>query len=225
MFKNKNMFIKVLGSFAFALAFIAVAPGNASADTYSLINSNTTLRVGSKGESVRALQHIMASSRDIYPSAVVDGSFGRNTKAGVVQFQVAYQLVADGLAGRNTINKINSVIGVGQGLDINAPLMNNLVVSTVNRNANISFYSNEPVKVTVFYDLNNINWNNWNDGIASLNAPNISGMVNADTTFSTNKQFTISNLSPNSTYHYVVAITDQSGNTTVSWPSVFTSGN
>jgi zinc D-Ala-D-Ala carboxypeptidase len=222
---NKFMFLKVVGSLAVALAFIAVGPSNASAETYSSINSNTTLRVGSKGDAVRFLQTFMASSPAVYPSGTVDGNFGPNTKAGVVQFQVAFGLVPDGLAGRNTITKINGLISVGQGLDINAPKMNALVVGVNGRNANVSFYSDEPVKVNVFYDTNLINWNNWNDGVMSLATPNISGLQSSDNTFSTNKQFTISNLSPNSMYHYVIVITDESGNSTVTWPAVFTSGN
>ena len=58
----------------------------------------------------------------------------------------------------------------------------------------------------------------------SLSTPTISGTVNTDDTFGMNKQVTLNNLSANTTYHYTVTATDPSGNTSVIWPSAFTTG-
>ena len=54
MIKNKKlMFLGLIGTFAFALTLIAI-PASAQVTTFSQIGGNTTLRVGSRGESVRA---------------------------------------------------------------------------------------------------------------------------------------------------------------------------
>lgn len=120
MLKNKKfMFLGLMGSFAFALALIAI-PTSAQVTTFSQIGG-TTMKVGSRGENVRALQQFVASNSDIYPAGLVTGYFGSMTKAAIVQFQLAYDLVADGIAGPATKNKANSIINAGRGIDIYAP--------------------------------------------------------------------------------------------------------
>ena len=224
MFKNnKFMFLGLVGSLVFAVVF-STATAFAQVATYSQINGSTTLKVGSKGADVSTLQKFMASNTDIYPGGLVTGYFGGMTKAAVIQFQIAYDLSADGVAGRITKNKVNSLISAGYGLDIYAPGINNLSVVPSGRNVNISFNSNELVKATVFYDTSAIDFSNWHDTEVSLATPNISGTQNSDSTFSQNKQFTLSNLSANTTYHYMVTATDGSGNTSATWPTTFTTG-
>ncbi len=73
----------------------------------------------------------------------------------------------------------------------------------------------------MFYDTSLINWSNWNDAEITLATPAISGTKGTDDTFSTNKQLTLSNTSPNTKYNYTITTTDQSGNTSVIWPSTF----
>jgi hypothetical protein len=220
---KKFMFLGILGGLVLTTA-LSFVPSNVEATTFSPINGNTTLKVGSRGADVTSLQQFMASNSDIYPSGLVTGYFGSMTKAAAVQLQLSYNLSADGIVGANTRNVVNNVIATGRGIDISGPQMNNFSVVTLARTATISFNSNEPVKVAVFYDTNKINWSNWNDAVMSLNTPTISGTANKDDSFSLSKQITLSNLSANTTYNYTVTATDPSGNTSVIWPSTFTIG-
>ena len=218
---NKFLFLGIVASFVFIMAFVLAPTG---AEAYTQITGNTTLRVGSSGQNVISLQELLASDVDVYPSGTKDGKFGPLTRNGVIQFQVAYKLTPDGIVGPITRNKINSIVTAGRGIDIAAPVIYSLVVSGSGRNQNISFNTTEPVKAAVFYDVNALNWNGWDDTEMSLNTPNISGVSSVDSSFGNNKQFTLSNLSANTSYNYIVTATDQSGNTSVIWPSRFTSG-
>ena len=215
MIKN-NKFI-LIGSLALAIAFV-VAP--TFVEAYTQIG-NTTLRVGSKGANVTSLQQLLASNSDMYPSGTQDGIFGSKTKSGVVQFQLAYGLTADGIVGPITRNKVNDVVVAGNGIDVSNAGIYNLAVTYSGNNEVLSFNTSEPVKAAVFYDTNPINWNNWNDEVMSLNTPEISGTQNVDNTFSTNKIFTLSNLPTNTRYNYTITTTDQAGNTSVIWPTTF----
>ncbi|MFA5936378.1 MAG: peptidoglycan-binding domain-containing protein [Candidatus Paceibacterota bacterium] len=221
--KNKFITLGLIGSTIFAIAFI-VAPLSTNAATYSQISGSTVLKIGSKGESVRSLQQFIGSDSQIYPAGLVTGYFGSMTKNAVIQFQLSYNLEADGIVGSITRNKFNSVVAGGMGIDLSAPAINNLSVNVVGRNVTVIFNSNELVKSTVFYDINPINWSNWDDKIKSLAIPEISGMQNTDSSFSLNKQFTLNNLSANSVYNYTVVATDASGNISVVWPKTFTTG-
>lgn len=216
MMKNtKFLLMSVLGGAVFMFVFV-LAPSPASASSNF---GSTTLRYGSTGTNVVALQQLLASDRDMYPSGSTDGKFGTNTKNAVIQFQIAYGLNADGAFGRNSMDVANSVMDAGRGVDVSGPIMNNLSVNTSGRNSYISFNTNEPVKAVVFYDTNSINWNNWDDSVMSLNTPNISGMSVSDNTFGTTKQLSLTNLLANTTYNYVVVVTDQSGNMSTIWPN------
>ena len=221
--KNKFIALGVMSSLVFAVAFVVV-PTLVEASTFTPLTGTTTLKVGSKGSNVVALQQFISSNTDMYPSGTQDGKFGPNTRNGVIQFQLAYNLTADGAVGPNTRNKVNSVIAAGQGIDVSAPSIYNLAVVPTGRNVSVSFSSNEAVKATVFYDTNAINWDNWDDSVMSLATPAISGTQNTDSNFSSNKQFNLTNLSAGTLYHYTITVTDQSGNISVIAPSVFTTG-
>jgi len=218
---NKFMFLGLIGSFVFAIAFIIVAPAFAQIATYSQINGTTTLKVGVSGGDVSTLQKFLASNKDIYASGLVTGYFGSMTKSAVKNFQYAYDLSIDGVAGAITKNKVNSLISDGRGMDIYSPAINNLSVVTLGKNVTFTFTSNEAVKATVFYDTNRISWS---DPVVSYGTPGISGTGVADNNFNSNKQITLNNLSANTTYNYTVLATDASGNFSVVWPNRFTTG-
>ncbi len=219
--KNKFISFGAIGGLVLAMAFAITSV--VSAD-FTQISGSKTLRTGSRSADVTSLQQFLASNSSIYPAGTVTGYFGPMTKAAVTEFQLSYNLTADGIAGPMTKSMVNGVIGAGRGIDVSAPAINNLSVIPSGRNVSITFNSNEPVKATVFYDTSAINWSNWNDAAISLNVPTISGTQNSDSTFGLSKQFTLNNLSAGSVYHYVITATDQSGNTSVIWPSTFTTG-
>lgn len=218
--KNKFLFLGLIGSLVFAVVFSTTSVF-AQVATYSQINGSTTLKVGSKGADVSTLQKFMASNKDIYRGGLVTGYFGSMTKSAVKNFQYAYDLSIDGVAGAMTKNKVNNIITAGHGIDIYSPAINSLSVIPSGRNVSFSFNSNEAVKATVFYDTNRIIWS---ETEVSYGTPFISGTGIADNTFSVNKQITLNNLSANTTYNYTVLVTDESGNFSVVWPRTFTMG-
>lgn len=219
--KNNKFMLKILSVFVLIFAF-AVSPSFVSAD-FSQIPSGT-LKYGSRGDAVKALQAFMASNNDVYPSGSQDGSFGPATKEGVVQFQLAYNLTPDGIVGSGTRGVINNLISSGVNLDTYAPAINGLSVVPVGRNVNIAFNTNEPVMSVVYYDTASLSWVNWDQREMSLKVPEITGAKNTDIAFTSTKQITLSNLSPSTTYHYTVLVKDKSGNVTLIWPTVLTTG-
>lgn len=66
-----------------------------------------TIKRGCHGDSVRALQWCL--NKLIDAKLVIDGNFGPATEKAVVEFQRKSGLVTDGIAGRNTWNKIRSM--------------------------------------------------------------------------------------------------------------------
>jgi peptidoglycan hydrolase-like protein with peptidoglycan-binding domain len=222
---NKVVLIKIVGTLMLALAFMT-GSYEAFAAIYPPISGTTTLRVGSRGTAVRELQAIMSANPAYYPSQEVDGSFGPKTRAGVVAFQAAYGLVADGIVGPITRSMLNNLaVGGTLGGDVDAPIMSGLIISPSRNSTAISFGTNEVAKLAVFYDVSPINWNNYNDAVPSLSVPNISGQQVLDNNFTMSKSVTLPSLNANSTYHYVIAVTDQTGNTTLTWPATFVTTN
>lgn len=62
------------------------------------------LKIGSRGETVRALQ-ILLSGRG-YSCGSIDGAFGAKTDAAVKKYQKANGLTADGIAGKKTMSAL-----------------------------------------------------------------------------------------------------------------------
>jgi peptidoglycan hydrolase-like protein with peptidoglycan-binding domain len=64
-----------------------------------------TVKGGSKGDAVRAVQHSLRY-RYGYTSLKVDGSFGATTTTAVKSFQTKYKLTSDGIVGVATWNAL-----------------------------------------------------------------------------------------------------------------------
>ena len=81
------------------VAVISVPSTNSDDDGY--------LKRGSKGNKVKELQ---TKLNKVGNNLVVDGSFGSATEKAVKEFQKKYNLTVDGIAGPNTIKKLDEVI-------------------------------------------------------------------------------------------------------------------
>lgn len=67
------------------------------------------LSQGDKGEQVKALQQLLMANGIKLPKYGADADFGAETKAGVIAYQKAVGLAADGIAGPNTWKKLLGV--------------------------------------------------------------------------------------------------------------------
>lgn len=71
-------------------------------------NTSTVLKIGSRGTEVRYLQ--MNLNGLGYKGVSIDGIYGAGTADAVRRFQAAYGLSADGIAGPDTLNRMDSII-------------------------------------------------------------------------------------------------------------------
>ena len=71
-------------------------------------NTSTILKVGSRGTEVKYLQ--MNLNGLGYKGVSIDGIYGTGTADAVRRFQTAYGLSADGIAGPDTLNRMDSII-------------------------------------------------------------------------------------------------------------------
>lgn len=70
--------------------------------------TDTFLRLGSAGAAVRDLQALLTQAG--YSLGIVDGRFGQGTNAALLKFQRDKGLVADGVAGPNTIAALREAV-------------------------------------------------------------------------------------------------------------------
>lgn len=86
----------------------SIVSGNSSTSIPTTpTNTKNYLTVGDKGDAVKTLQ---TKLNKVGYKLTVDGEYGSATKAAVTSFQKKYNLEVDGIAGKNTITKLDSVI-------------------------------------------------------------------------------------------------------------------
>lgn len=104
--------------------------------------ATVTLRKGSSGESVKALQQALIDLG--YLTDEADGVFGGNTQNAVVQFQAVNGLAADGLAGAQT----QSLLFSGNALSASeAPEMDYLILVNRENKVDKNFAPTDLVKI------------------------------------------------------------------------------
>ena len=93
----------------------------AIASAVKAVSNAGTLKKGSRGDAVRALQQKLIALG--YLSGSADGIFGDSTTKAVVAFQTAKSLTADGVAGSATMAALNSAYqgGTTSGGTVTAP--------------------------------------------------------------------------------------------------------
>lgn len=201
----------------------------------------STLRVGTRGTEVSALQQFLRSDPTVYPQGLVTGYFGALTKAAVQRFQATHGLSADGIVGPMTRAEINALGNLTPGSSAGtvpgntnlAPIMS-AVALTVNGTSTATTSNNATVNTSVLY------WTTNELTRAKLyvspnpivvqevtndrTEPVISGTAFADPNFSTTHSFPIVNLFQNTPYYFVAVSVDVDGNVTVSPAGTFRSG-
>src|SRR3989338_5367401 len=69
-----------------------------------------TLREGSEGDDVRAIQALLAADADVYPEGVISGYYGRLTASAVKRFQKKHGFEQVGNVGPKTLKKLNDLL-------------------------------------------------------------------------------------------------------------------
>ncbi len=88
------------------------------------------LKVGVRGDDVKYMQQLMNDISDVYtsiPKLSEDGIFGEGTKQGVIAFQKQFGLVADGIVGNSTWNKMIEVHKTLDNIILDVPYPGNIL--------------------------------------------------------------------------------------------------
>jgi peptidoglycan hydrolase-like protein with peptidoglycan-binding domain len=196
--KNSKKFFAKTSLFIAMLAFL-VTPLISDAATFNL-----TLKYGSRNSEVTALQSFLGLT--------ADGIFGSMTRAAVIRFQSANGLTADGIVGPMT----RAVLNGGLPNSGQAPIISGVVVTPTNTSATVNWNTHTAAQGKVYYSSTPLTT------YERVNAVDVSGLIAmTDSNARTSQSVSISGLSPNTTYYYLIYTTGQNGNVSVTWPSTF----
>jgi peptidoglycan hydrolase-like protein with peptidoglycan-binding domain len=191
------------------------------------------LELGMSGSDISVMQTYLASDPEVYPQGLVTGYFGFLTKAAVSNFQKNNGISAVGRVGPQTIPVLNLAIergGTGGGSSsggasnwtsaMAAPVINSVTLDIKSDSATIQWRMNEGARGGVYFDDTQLNVTE------GSNVSSSGEYVRTGDNYNTTQEVTLDNLDENTTYHYMVYVTDENGNVSVTWPSTFrTSGN
>lgn len=187
------------------LSLIAVLSlSSIAASTEAAITSE--LKYGDHGKNITALQSFLATKSSWYPDGFVTGYYGPLTQAGVQRFQ-QYQNIAMqgtpettgfGRVGPITLARLNALMGGTPG-DVNAPFVQRMPSEIKRTTANIAWSTSERAVSRVMYAKS---WPFVYSGVASVSSAG----------YGTDVRIELTNLQPNTTYHYVRESVDPSGN-------------
>ncbi len=221
-YMNKNMQSKPISFRVFGAAIIALGalsmglPLLASADAL-----NRQLEVGMTGSDVSALQTFLAADATLYPQGLVTGYFGFLTKAAVSNFQSRNGIAAVGRVGPVTLPILNLQMNGGVANNEKAPLISSVSANPSVNSAVVSWNTNEFARGVVYYSTSPLTT------YERTNSVDVSGTTAmTDTNYRTSQNVSLTGLTANTTYYFLVYTTGQDGNVSVTWPSTFhTTGN
>ena len=208
---KKILNVKFLGVAILALPVFLGLSGVSMA--YNQVN--TQLDPGSTGQNVTNLQTFFADNSSIYPQGLVTGYYGNLTTAAVNRFQSNYGLSQVGRVGPLTLAKINSLIANGGwSSNVDAPIMYQSSINLGSNTVTLNWSTNENATARVFYSTSPVTINE-----GDINSVGF-GVVSGNTAFSNNaaatsQQVTITGLTPNTIYYYMLVSTDTNGNVSV----------
>lgn len=205
MKKTKSTFLFRIGFLIGVTALLISTPLVASASI------NSTLRLGSRGVEVGSLQAFLGVGPD--------GIFGPITRFAVIKYQSNNGLVADGIVGRITRAVINFQMIRGTSAE-GAPVISGVSISSRRDSAVVTWSTNELAKGMVYYSSTPLSTYEHEN---SVDVSGATAMTDMNT--HTSQSVAISNLQPNTTYYYLIYVTDQSGLVSVTWPISFVTTN
>lgn len=177
------------------------------------------LQMGMTGSDVGSLQVFLAKNPSIYPEGVVSNYYWTLTKAAVIRFQAQNGIATVGRVGPQTLAAINSQMGNGNNTtaDVSAPVISNLNVRTTSNDVYFTWNTNENAKGVVYYKDTPITASEAQEGSSNVTVSGLSTTDNGN--YLTSQNINISGLQSNTTYYYLVYVTDQNGNVTVTVPN------
>ncbi len=206
--------------FALAAALIVTVPMFASAETLY-----RQLEIGMRGTDVSWLQTFLAEDNTIYPQGLVTGYFGGLTKSAVSNFQARNGIQTAGRVGPATLPVINAQMSSGMNsangvTGGRAPLISGINIGMNRNTPTVSWNTDEASRGVLYYSTSPI--------VAverGIQVDVFGPSIMTDTSLRTSQSITIPNLLANTTYYYMIHTTDQDGNVSVTWPSVFQTSN
>ncbi len=110
--------------------------------------------------------------------------------------------------------------GVTTGADVYAPTISDLKVNSGGSSATVSWTTGEQARGVVYYSQSPLVTTEYPHSVSVSGTP-----VGTDLNLHTAQAVTLTNLSSNTTYYYMVYATDASGNVSVSFPATFQTQN
>lgn len=208
MIKITNSFVGV--SFALSALVFALVPTLANADTLL----TRQLQQGMSGADVSSLQAFLAKDATIYPQGLVTGYFGTLTTSAVSNFQAKNGIATVGRVGPVTLSAINSQMNG----DSTSPSINSVNVNVTNNSSSLSWNTNENSSSVLYYATSPMYMI---EGSATTGVTIGGSSVLVNTYLQSSHSTTISNLSSNTTYYYVIYVRDGLGNESITWPATF----
>ncbi|MBY0294075.1 peptidoglycan-binding protein [Patescibacteria group bacterium] len=181
---------------------------------------STQMDIGAKGGDVTTLQQTFATDASIYPQGLVTGYFGSLSAAATSRFQAKYGLPQVGRVGPMTIAKFNEVYGAGVSTN-SAPLFSNVSLAANNSGMTVMWSTTQPSTGTVYYSTSPII-------VSEPTAPGqplgVTGtnLQTSTAASNTSNSVTLTNLTGNTTYYYMIQAVNASGQVSVTWPATFT---
>lgn len=200
-----------LSLFIFGFAFTA----NAATLTRSL-------ELGMSGADVSALQTYLAKDPVIYQSGLITGYFGQLTKAAVERFQTAQGIVRSGTPATTGYGRVGPVtiaaLNTLMNGDSTSPSINSVNVNVTNNSSSLSWNTNENSSSVLYYATSPMYMI---EGSATTGVTIGGSSVLVNTYLQASHSTTLSNLSSNTTYYYVIYVRDGFGNESITWPATF----
>ena len=211
--KTKTSFLNVSNRFFLTVSLVAViiigVPMLAHAELLT-----RQLDLGMTGTDVSSLQSFLAQDNTIYPQGLITGYFGGLTHTAVGNFQVRNGLPSVGRVGPATLSVINTQMSGGTGSGTSSlgrgAVINNISVGTSRNSAVVSWNTDELSKGMIYYSTSPLVMYERDP------SPEIYGTIaSTDMNLHTSQNVQIQNLQANTTYYYMVYVTDQDGNVNV----------
>lgn len=202
-------------------------------DVKETLKLKRELKEGMSGEDVTLLQQVLATDPEIYPEGKITGYFGKLTAKAVKKFQLKMKVEQVGNVGPKTLAKINELLTEGAGssgkvppglliapgikkkitftLDITAPVISGLQATNITASSTVVVWTtNEISDSKIWYGIS-----------TPVVATATSTLYTSSASKVLNHELSLSNLSATTTYFYLVASADASGNATTSVEQAF----